>query len=93
MKICIRINTNVLMSKKRNIVECDMKVCKRRKSDSLKIPVQIIDIDRKNKKWLIEWCDQTRTWENYDNVKDMIIFREWVESMIIEQNCRPSYIT
>lgn len=45
-----------------------------------------IEVDRfistimevQNKKWLVEWNDKTRSWESYDNLKDLEIFQEYI---------------
>lgn len=46
------------------------------------IPRKILGGHPYTKQWLVEWDDMTRTWENYDIVKNMYIFRLYLERFI-----------
>lgn len=58
-----------------------------------KIAIQIVEFHPKTKEWLVEWRDKTRTWENYDTIKDQAAFRDMVEKNLQVKRCYASYIT
>lgn len=60
-----------------------------------KILRQILEIHPKTKLWLVEWDDQTRTWEGYDAIKNTLIFKEFIERLLLGPKITeiPSYIT
>ncbi len=49
---------------------------KRKTSGSLSVKKILTFQD---KKWLIEWDDNSRTWESFEKLKDEIVFREYIE--------------
>jgi hypothetical protein len=67
-------------SKKRRRIEIN---------NNSKIIVNIIEVN--NRKWLVEWNDKSRSWEKYEKLKDLEIFKEYIFKCC-KKLSTPSYI-
>jgi hypothetical protein len=50
---------------------------------------KIIFFDSTQRRWLVEWSDKTRSWEEYATLKDFEIFKNFIENSFTY----PVYIT
>lgn len=54
---------------------------------------KILEFDIISKKWLIEWDNKTRTWEFFEDIKNMYEFKKLLENLFIKTGkFQPSYI-
>lgn len=61
----------------------DLGMYKKRKiSTAVKFITNVIARHSSGEKWLVEWCDRTRTWETYDVVKDLRIFQDFLHVLM-----------
>jgi hypothetical protein len=54
---------------------------------------KILQVDSQTKNWLVEWTDFSRSWESYENIKDTIVFREYVERLAPRYLQEATYIS
>lgn len=67
---------------------------KKRKLEDEKNMKRIVEFDIISKRWLIEWDDKSRSWEDYENIKDMYGFKQLIQGMFRTRNREnPSYIS
>lgn len=64
---------------------------KRKVNDDNRIVSFIVEIQPENRKWLVEWRDKTRSWENYDDLKNLDSFRMYLESIITKPRWEPPF--
>lgn len=50
-------------------------------------------IEMNNDKWLVEWNDKTRSWEDFNKLKNYPTFKHFVETLIKPKKEFPQYIT
>lgn len=55
---------------------------KRRKKGTQNTPIRVIGGNPCTKMWLVEWSDMSRTWETYETVKDMKVFKQWLDQLL-----------
>jgi hypothetical protein len=54
--------------------------------------VRILEINHSGK-WLVEWSDKTRTWEDYENIKNIPSFQKVIQTLVQRKNEKqPVYI-
>lgn len=72
-------------------IECK----KKRKFEIEKDIKKVIEFDIISKKWLIEWDDRSRSWEDYESIKDHYGFKLFIQNTFKkgrERELSPSYI-
>jgi hypothetical protein len=74
-----------------------MDIVKKRRIEYEIYTKSIIKINQENKNWLVEWTDGSRTWEPYDKIKDLVVFKDFIEKTVSysnkKYNIRPEYIS
>lgn len=78
------------MSKRQFI---DLYLSNKKRKLTHKYAIKIIATDNITKKWLVEYNDLSRSWHDWNEVKDLDVFRKFIETELPSRSGDPSYIS